>query len=142
MLSGFLTKLNIFETERGENLNELCDEILVTLINIAFILEEPANVLVEERRSNLSGFIVNNEALNKVFVDNQYASEEDKFRRFEEMAVAKEKRWRRLKHDEAIDDYKATVSQIKFVNPPKRIRMFGLLRDNMARIHKERVSLI
>ena len=58
------------------------------------------------------------------------------------MADEKEELWRRLKHDEALNDFKTTITLMTYVNPPKRKKMFKHLRDNMRKIFKERMNLI
>jgi len=57
----------------------LCDNLKATLIEIAFILEGPANEEVGKRRTKLLTYIAEKKKSNEEFVEGQYASEKQKF---------------------------------------------------------------
>jgi len=79
------------------------------LIEIAFILKAPAHEKVEKRRTELLTYIEEKKKGNEAFVTGQYASEKEKFQKFEDMANEKEKLWRKLKHSEALAEFKHTI---------------------------------
>lgn len=54
-LENLLTTLNAQEFERESKSSSLCDKLLTTLIDIAFILEPEANVLVDVYTAKLLG---------------------------------------------------------------------------------------
>jgi len=72
-------------------------------------LRAPAHKNVEKRRTELLTYIVEKKKGNEAFVAGQYTSEKEKFQKFEDMANEKEKLWRRLKHNEALAEFKHTI---------------------------------
>jgi Domain of unknown function (DUF4455) len=87
--------------------------------------------LLSEKRASNQGYVgeVNN-------------IQKTTFEKFEVMAVASEKRWRKLKHDEAIQNFKQDMAKTIYTNPPDRNALYAKLKADQVVIFNKRKQLM
>jgi len=54
------------------------------------------------------------------------------------MAVEVEKKWRRLKHDEALAQFKEELKKTEYLNPPARNHIYSVLKEEQVAIFNKR----
>lgn len=130
------------ETERQNTITVLCEKLEEDLIETAFFLENEAKALVKERAAVLEKDCEQFSAKNQAFLENFNKIQVETFEKFEELSHLKEKRWRLLKHEEALRNFRTDIQTLEFVNPKERTRLLQQLREKHCVFFKQREQFL
>ena len=137
-LFSLYTLLHGQETERQNTIAVICDKLQEDLFETAFLLEAEVKPLVEGKVTALEKDTEEFINKNKTHLENFNKIQNETFEKFEEMSHLKEKRWRLLKHEEAIRNYRTDIQDLSFVNPKERIGLYQELKGQHMNFYKQR----
>lgn len=108
-VQGLDKRLDSQEGERKQNLLFFCENLENQLIDIAFILEPEVKQLTENKRREFLKEIEQNLAKNEEYVKEINDRQIETFKKFEDMRLEVEGRWRKLRHDEALQQFSEEI---------------------------------
>jgi len=126
------------ETERQNTISVLCERLQEDLLETAFILEPEVMVLIREKTLNLDKDTQEFCSQNKDHLEIFNRIQSETFEKFEEMSHLKELRWRLLKHDEGLRNFRTDIQDMNYVNPPERIKLYQELKTQHVSFFKQR----
>lgn len=126
------------ETERQNTIAVLCEKLQEDLVETAFFLEDDVKALVKEKTQSLEKDCEEFGRKNQAHLEDFNRIQVETFEKFEELSHLKEKRWRFLKHEEALRNFRTDIQTLDFVNPRERVRLFQQLREKHAAFFEQR----
>lgn len=141
-LFSLYTLLQGQEIERQNTIAVCSERLQEDLLETAFILEPEVRALVREKVLKMEADTQEFCARNKDHLEAFNKIQNDTFEKFEEMSHAKEKRWRLLKHDEALRNFRTDIQDLSYVNPQERIRLYQDLKAQQQGFFRQREQFL
>ncbi|KAL4438837.1 hypothetical protein ABPG74_016557 [Tetrahymena malaccensis] len=135
-------RLEDLEKEREKNLKFFCDKLEFTLIDIAFELEPQVKVLVDIKRREFEQIVAQKRIENDDYIAKIKQQQKESFEAFVQRQNQVDKRWRKLKHDAAFEEFMVDIKQMEYVNPDKRIQLYEELKRQHVTIYTKRNNFI